>query len=45
MEEKKQTKKDNVYVKLWQKTKNLNELKSQKKIKGMKKKCGLDSKN
>ena len=44
MEEKNQ-KKENVDVKLWQKTKNLNELRRWKKLKGTKKKCSLGSKN
>ena len=44
MEEKDQ-KKENVDVKLRQKTKNLNELRRWKKIKGTKKKCSLRSKN
>ena len=42
MEEIKQ-KKQNTDVKLWQKTKNLNELRSQERTKRTKKKCGLGS--
>ena len=45
MEEKKQTKKENVDKKLRQKTKNLNELTRWQNIKGTKKKFGRDSKN
>ena len=44
MEEKKQ-KKENVDVKLWQKTNDLKELRRWKKIAGTKKKCGLGSMN
>ena len=44
MEEKKQKKKENVDMKLWQKhPKNLNELRSQKWTKRTKKKCRLCS--
>ena len=42
MEEIKQ-KKQNTDVKLWQKTKNLNELRRQERTKRTKKKCGLGS--
>ena len=45
MEEKKQTKKENVDKKLRQKTKNLNELTRWQNIKGTKKKFGRGSKN